>query len=248
MPRVETLGDVQADLVSLGLFNPDSDISGTNDVYVSEVVMATSRIGQAPLPKFPNIRTSFGRRIIDAARRGIVFDNHEDGAHYGVCEMAEDRLATCLEYDREVPFDLPSVLILDGETPIALIKGFGEKTTYALRTAPDVGLIERTFGLPGRRLHPGVLKKSSGVYAVQAKEFGGFNPIRFSYTALPSAVLEALRKEDPYGISYRVSHRRARQMARQMLPHAVRLSGGELQEAFERSAGYYAQKEKQKST
>lgn len=183
----ETVQAIHDDMRTLG-FMQHRRQAGKGASGVFAIADATEDIGRLESPETPVLHTAFGARVLEVINEGHIFSHHPRNTYFNVCESAEIKLLAALGIhtlqDQDAPAYAPIVISRLGE-PVAITKGIGVKSTYALVDRPELGLVARSFGLPHTRLHPGALPQGPEAYSVDIRYLKNhFYPARLSIFAI----------------------------------------------------------------
>lgn len=190
MSAQEQLSAIYYDLYSLNLMRMDS-VKDIDRSTIFRTVMATRGIGKSRPPYRAEPVTAYGQTVYETMKSGVEFCTHPlvVQEQYYACGSAEKYFAhtiTPSPDDREVP----PVIVVDDEAPVAIIKGIGEATAYVLRNA-EGGLIEKTIALPKRPLDPQFLYPDVPAHLVHSRDLGDFSPLRYALPAIPYETIAA---------------------------------------------------------
>ena len=185
MSAQEQLSTIYYDLYSLNLMRVDS-VKDIDRSTIFHTVMATRGIGKSRPPYNAAPVTAYGQAVYETMKTGVEFSTHPmiTKGNYCVCGDAEKYFAhtitPCPNDDRKGA----PIIVVDGDDPVAIIKGIGEATAYVVK---DAGrrLIEKTIVLPEHPLDPQFLNQDVPAHLVHLRDLGDFSPLRYALPAIP---------------------------------------------------------------
>lgn len=205
----EAVQAIHDDMRALG-FMRHRQHAGKGAFGLFAITDATEDIGRHEPPETPVLHTAFGARVLEVINEGHVFSRHPRNTFFNVCESAEIKLLAALGIytlqDQTVPTYAPIVISHQGK-PVAITKGIGVKSTYALVDRPELGLVSRSFGLPHTRLHPGALPQGPEAYSVDIRYLRNhFYPARLSIFAVELEAREDLMQFEEHHAAITYTH------------------------------------------
>ncbi len=185
MSAQEQLSAIYYDLYSLDLTRIES-VKDVDRSTVFDAVMVTRGVGKSRVPYKADPVTEYGQVVYETMKTGVEFSTHPmitKGKYY-VCGDAEKYFAHTITPRPNDDRKGAPIVVVDGDDPVAIIKGIGEATAYVVKNAGR-GLIEKTIALPERPLDPQFLSPDVPAHLVRLCDLGDFSPLRYALPAIP---------------------------------------------------------------
>jgi len=172
--------------------------------------------------------TEIGKRALRLMQQGLEF---RPGNFLSVCQFAEARLIENIDPTNvSDPSKTSPVIVTNQGSPVAIIKTLAERSSYALTTDSEHGLIESCFSEPtpynrwrSRNL---TIPFSDHAWSITIEEAGSFLPRRFSFFSIPveeRAPLANTANEQYANVAISATHEYIRTRAEAMLAETVPL-------------------------
>jgi hypothetical protein len=147
----------------------------------------------------------------DIARRAVELMLQPDAPRFKPATATESRLICCVDAEPKLIYSLSPqpgqngyirrpVIITDGDTPVAVVKTYGEKSCYALENNYPFGLVQGAFGEPERLNRFYNLPPARVAWRMDIEDLGVVDPRRFSGFQFPEEVRKylAMRSYDDF--------------------------------------------------
>ena len=168
-----------------------------------------------------DIRTPIGKMAHAALLAGIEMAAHKE-QHIACCVRAEEKLIDSLSSHavNSTKYVSP-VIVMHGDEPAAIWKGYGEQTAYGLKTVPEIGLVEGMFHAPINGPYPKSQIRTSHALRTASDNDVQFWPMRFGLAALPDNVRRNLQASRSYFNALNTSHQQLQLRAAELAVEAL---------------------------
>lgn len=166
---------------------------------VSQAVTHCRALGNLSLPDSSlhalsagELHTTVGQVAHAALASGIRLAARQV-ASLACCMQAEEKLVAAIAPHAVAnPKYASPVIVMHGDEPAAIWKGYGEQTAYGLKTVPEVGLVKGMFHAPVNGPYPKSQIRTTRALRVSSDNDLQFWPLRFGLAALPDTVRRGL--------------------------------------------------------